>query len=462
MAETFLAVRRGPGDFEQHVCVKRILPELEDDDAFVHLFLEEARVSAQLRHAGIAQVLDFGVADGAHYLALELVEGLDLHRLLRRLAARSETLSPELVTYLASQLAAALEYAHGDDPPRPSVVHRDVSPSNVLIGRAGEVKLTDFGIAKAMRSTTRMTTTGHLKGKVPYMAPEYARSGRASPRSDLFSLGVVLHEALAGRRPFVGATEIETMQNILAGVRPDLASLCPAAPPALLAVIDRLLAIDEGDRFENAAAVLDALPSTPTARRALADLVRRLDTEAPPGTADDAASSPVEPTLALTTNLPASADATPTPAGPDDETRTRRPPARPVPAPPTPMPADVAAPFGLARFEGELTATAVGPALAAQLSRVAADAPAPLPGPPTLLESEAPVRGHDERARPAASPARLGPGRRALRSPRRGRAWGVLAIVGAGVLLGLGVLGALSLLRPRPEPPSGVTGPAAP
>ena len=202
MAETFLAVRRGPGAFEQKVCVKRILPAFEQDQDFVRQFLEEARVSAQLRHANIVQVLDFGVVDGSHYLALELVEGMDLHKLLRSLGDRGETMTSGLVVYLATELANALEYAHGGGGQSTSpVVHRDISPSNVLVSRAGEVKLTDFGIAKAAHGPGPIPTTGVVKGKVPYMAPEYALSGKSDPRSDLFALGVLLFEALAGRRP---------------------------------------------------------------------------------------------------------------------------------------------------------------------------------------------------------------------------------------------------------------------
>ena len=241
MAETFLAVRRGPGAFEQKVCVKRILPAFEQDQDFVRQFLEEARVSAQLRHANIVQVLDFGVVDGSHYLALELVEGMDLHKLLRSLADRGETMTSGLVVYLATELANALEYAHGGGGQSTSpVVHRDISPSNVLVSRAGEVKLTDFGIAKAAQGPGPVPTTGVVKGKVPYMAPEYAMSGKADPRSDLFALGVLLFEALTGRRPFVGQTDLDTLQRILEGRRPRLIDLCPNAPSGLIEAIESL------------------------------------------------------------------------------------------------------------------------------------------------------------------------------------------------------------------------------
>ncbi|MEM1418708.1 MAG: protein kinase, partial [Myxococcota bacterium] len=279
MAETFLAVRHGPGGFEQRVCLKRILPAFEQDAEFVRLFLEEARVSARLRHANVAQVLDFGVVDGSHFLALELVEGLDLRALLRVLAAEDDRLTSGLVCFLAYELSAALDFAHGatrDGQPS-GVVHRDVSPSNVLLSTAGEVKLTDFGIAKAWNQPG-VTESGVVKGKVPYMAPEYARTGRFDPRSDLFALGVTLYESLAGRRPFQGVTDLDTLDRIGRGVFTPLREHVPTAPAQLVEAIESLLAAEPDDRPQTAGALLDALVDVappPTARRILGELVRR-------------------------------------------------------------------------------------------------------------------------------------------------------------------------------------------
>jgi len=271
MAETFEALRRGPGGFEQRVCIKRILPAYESDQEFVAAFLREATTGAQLRHANIVQVLDFGVADGSHYLALELVDGMDLRGLMQQ----AGTLPADLVTLLAIDLGSALHYAHAGEHARPAVVHRDISPSNVLVSLAGEVKLVDFGIAKALGGT-HLTATGVIKGKVPYLPPEYIERAEFDPRGDLFSLGVTLFEALAGKRPFDGDSDFDTIRRIVAGQRRLMRDFRTDVPDELSACVDRLLAVDPAQRFGSAAAFLEALPmiSVPAARRKLAELVR--------------------------------------------------------------------------------------------------------------------------------------------------------------------------------------------
>ena len=285
MAETFEAMRTGPGGFEQRVCVKRILPTFEQDEQFVRLFLEEARVAARLRHANIVQVIDFGLAEGSHYLALELVVGCDLREVIRAERTRAAAmpgavsgvpagLTSGLVAFIAQELAVALEVAHGGSEP---IVHRDISPANVLLSTAGEVKLSDFGIARAI-GNHHATATSTIKGKVPYMAPEYAMRGHVDRRVDLFALGVLLYECLAGVRPFDGTSDLDTLHNIERGAHIRLRERCPNAPSALVDAIEQLILPDPNQRIQSATALLDALVDVappPTARRILGELVTR-------------------------------------------------------------------------------------------------------------------------------------------------------------------------------------------
>jgi len=281
MAETFLAIRRGPGGFEQRVCLKRILPTFVGDAEFVEMFLREARMSALLHHGHIARVLDFGIVGSTHYLTLELIEGTDLRAALRHLRLRGESLDPGLTSYVAHALTAALDFAHtaDDDGCAAGIVHRDVSPSNVLLSEAGEVKLADFGIAKATNHPGS-AQSGALKGKIPYMAPEYALGRHCGPRSDLFSLGVVLYECLAGYRPFDGGSDIQTLDRARNGRHDLLHEAAPDAPTPLADAIEALLAANPDDRPSNAAELITMLadvPPPPLAQRDLGVLVRSLD-----------------------------------------------------------------------------------------------------------------------------------------------------------------------------------------
>ena len=267
MAETFEATRAGAGGFEQRVCLKRVLPAFCGDEEFVARFRSEAKLAAQLRHTNIVGVIDFGEIDSVQYMSLELVDGLDLRSLLK--SSPRERLPPDWVALIGTDLAYALEHAHE------SLVHRDISPSNILLSRSGEAKLADFGIAKALEDTAA-TASRSAKGKVPYMSPEHMRGEAVDGRSDLFSLGVALFEAVAGCRPFDGAHDVETMQKILSGERLSLEHVAPGAPGPLREVIERLIEVDRDARTPSASRLIEelaVLSPTPAVRRELAATV---------------------------------------------------------------------------------------------------------------------------------------------------------------------------------------------
>lgn len=274
MGETFLAVRRGEHGFEQRVCIKTIHPAYRESPDFVRLFFQEATIAASLRHSNIVSVIDASHDEG--YMVLELVDGLDLRTLLREQPSRR--LPPALVTWVMLELCRALEYAHNRTlRGRPDgIVHRDVSPSNILVSYAGEVKLTDFGIAKAMSASGGEAST--LKGKVVYMAPEQITGAPVDGRTDLFSAGVTVYELLTGRRPFDGDNDAATLKRITLGECVPLSEQAPFLPAGLTGVVDRLLAVDPKDRFQSATEVIDALarfsPSL-AAYRGLGELARK-------------------------------------------------------------------------------------------------------------------------------------------------------------------------------------------
>jgi serine/threonine protein kinase len=288
MAEAFEAIRQGPSGFTQHVCLKLVLPFFQDDENFIRLFEREAKLAARLRHRNIVGVIDFGEADSRLYMALELVDGTDLRFLLDQQPL--QRLSVAQAALVGVELAEALEHAHGrrsgsglhpTETSMQGIVHRDISPSNVLISRHGEVLLTDFGVAKAMSGASGGPSA--VKGKVPYMSPEQLRAEPLDGRADLFSLGVVLFEALAGGRPYQGAHDPSTIMLILSGKRASLGKAAPEVPPKLGELVDALLEPDRENRPKSASAVLELLdeyaPSV-SVRRSLGELAVASQVEA--------------------------------------------------------------------------------------------------------------------------------------------------------------------------------------
>jgi serine/threonine-protein kinase len=216
MAEVFSARREGPHGFSKRVAVKRILPSAAEDEAFVKMFIEEAALAARLSHPNIVQVFDFGDDDGELYLAMELVEGTSLGRLLRAAASRKQALPLHVALYLTAQTARALDYAHrlrrdGGEPF--GLVHRDVSPGNLLLTRTGHLKLADFGIA-CTSSRERHTGNNDLRGKLGYMSPEQVQGLPLDGKSDVFTLTVILAELLMGRPLFAGGAQLDVLLRI--------------------------------------------------------------------------------------------------------------------------------------------------------------------------------------------------------------------------------------------------------
>jgi serine/threonine protein kinase len=274
MAETFLAVQRGAAGFEQRVCMKFILPGYRENADFRRLFLREASIAASLRHSNIVGVID--VDEQAGYLVLELVDGVDLRTLLN--AAPNHRLPGELATLVTLELCKALAYAHGRNRygQFDGIVHRDISPSNVLVSYAGEVKLTDFGVARAMRADAEPLSTT-VKGKLCYMSPEQARGQVLDGRSDLFSLGIVCYELLSGQRPFDGQSDADTLLRVTAGQHTPLTEVAPDVPGGLATVVEKLLSRDREQRFASADACIDALARFAprvTSFRELGDMAR--------------------------------------------------------------------------------------------------------------------------------------------------------------------------------------------
>lgn len=254
MAEVYVATRSGPHGFVKRVALKCMLPELLQDARFVEMFCDEARIMASLHHPNLVQVLDFGEADGRLFMALEYVDGLSCAKLLRAVAAKGRHFPHGAALYIASEVLSGLAYAHEhcDEQGRMlGIVHRDVSPGNILIGRTGEVKLTDFGILKS-EVLDRRTLPGELKGKLGYMSPEQVIGGEVDARSDLFTLGIVLAEMLLARPLFPGRNELDVLSRIYDGDLGVLERHGAGLPQVLHDLLQRALARDPRDRFTGA------------------------------------------------------------------------------------------------------------------------------------------------------------------------------------------------------------------
>jgi len=282
MGEVHLARQTGPDGFDRQCVVKTMHPHLSSDQEFVDLFLEEARLSAQLSHPNIAQVYDFGKVNDTYYLAMEYVDGPSVRDVIRACQKRQEWLNVEIGARVVSLAAQALDYVHrlkAPDGAPLNLVHRDISPANLLVSREGMVKVIDFGIAKA-RTTNRQTEMGVVRGKLAYVAPEQIMSLPIDGRADIFSLGLVLYELVALKRAIPGKSDVEIIDAARAWSVEPLSKARPDCPRPLVAVVERATERNRERRYQTAGELSDALeaalaelrlPVGPTHLRALAE-----------------------------------------------------------------------------------------------------------------------------------------------------------------------------------------------
>jgi serine/threonine-protein kinase len=261
MAELFKATLTGDHGFEKLVAIKKILPHLATDQSFVEMFIDEARITAQLDHRHIVQVFELGTDADTPYIAMQYVDGLDVLALLRECARAQIRLSPDLAALIARDVLDALDYAHNalDSLGRPlGIVHRDISPGNVLLSWRGDVKLTDFGIARAAERRHK-TETGTLKGKYGYMSPEQVSGSEIDARSDLFSIGILLAEMVMARRLFTSTNDLDILLMVRDGRLDRLHKYASEFPVELRVLTVRALQRRPEDRWQSAAQFRDAL-----------------------------------------------------------------------------------------------------------------------------------------------------------------------------------------------------------
>ena len=259
MAELFLAIQKSVAGFEKLLVIKRILPSMNQDRAFIEMLLHEARIAATLSHPNIVQIFDVGQFEGQYFIAMEHVHGEDLRSIVRQMKKKSVFEFPlEHALAIVLGMCSGLSYAHEKhelDGSELNIVHRDISPQNVVVTFTGDVKIVDFGIAKSDsrdRDARESTKSGKLKGKVPYMSPEQARGERVDARSDVFSTGVMLFELTTGKRLFKGASEYETLRLICERDYPRPSDVRPDYPMGLEPIVMKALAKDVSQRYQSA------------------------------------------------------------------------------------------------------------------------------------------------------------------------------------------------------------------
>ena len=254
MAEVFVGRALSVEGIEKKVAIKRILPSLTKKKKFREMFLDEARLSMRLNHANIVQVFDVGRAGGTFFIVMEYVDGVNLRRIFQRASELGYRIPLPVACYILIEVCKGLAHAHEskDDDGKPMrIVHRDVSPPNVLISRSGEVRIVDFGLAKAVTQVA-LTDPGIVKGKFSYVSPEAAEGKPVDHRADIFSAGIVLFELLSNRQLFTGRTDVETLENVRAAEMPPLSKLNPEVPEAFERIVRKALEKDVQKRYSSA------------------------------------------------------------------------------------------------------------------------------------------------------------------------------------------------------------------
>jgi len=271
MAEVFRGVAESMEGFKKSVAIKRILPNLTKNQKFVSMFLDEARLSLFLQHANIVQVFDISkTPDNAYFLVMEFVDGCNLKGLIERQKQKSKRIDVGHSVYLMIECCKALQYAHSLDHPETNeplgIVHRDISPPNILLSKNGEIKLVDFGLAKA-NSQIESTDPGVVKGKFSYLSPEAASGRNVDHRADVFAVGILLWELFTGRRLFYGETDYQTVELVRQARVPSIAALNPEIDTEIEQIVRKALAREPDDRYQNAADLGDALSQFLFSRR---------------------------------------------------------------------------------------------------------------------------------------------------------------------------------------------------
>jgi len=273
MAEVWKARMRGVEGFQKTVAIKKILPHLSDNDEFIEMFVDEAKLAAQLNHSNIIHIYDLGKIASSYYIAMEYIDGHDLKTILRQGGERSQPMTVEMALFITSKVASALDYAHRKrdfDEKEMGLVHRDVSPQNILISHEGDIKLCDFGIAKAASKASH-TQAGALKGKLQYMSPEQAWGRKIDRRSDIFALATVMFELLTARKLFSGENEISVLEMVREAKVVPPSSINEEVTPAIDAVVLKALNKDPDARYQTAGelardldSILYSMRPTPT------------------------------------------------------------------------------------------------------------------------------------------------------------------------------------------------------